>query len=94
VLAEAVQQAQDTADTAEESAAAANAALPGKADKIIIPQTRTLAQADAGDVLGVVTFDTAQTPASLWQRGALCLQAAADLTFWPMVILPIPWAGL
>jgi hypothetical protein len=88
-LAEAVQQAQDTADEAVAGVTAINQELPGKANKIITPQTRTLAQADVGNVLGIVTFDTTQAPFPppaagnivLADGGRFDLAANGDFTF-------------
>ncbi|MDR3355615.1 MAG: hypothetical protein LBO04_00295, partial [Spirochaetaceae bacterium] len=63
--------------------------LPKKANKVITPLTKTLAEADVGDVLHVVTFDTSAVPPAPQAAGSIVfadgsrldLSAAGDMTY-------------
>jgi hypothetical protein len=88
-LVAAVNEVKSTADEAFEDGKTALAELPKKANKIITPKTKTLSEADVGDVPGLVTFDTSSTPPAPQAAGniiftdgsRLDLSAAGDMTY-------------
>jgi hypothetical protein len=88
-LVAAVNEVKGTADEAFEDGNTALVELPKKANKIITPQTKTLAQADVGDVPGVVTFDTSANPPAPQAAGSIIfadgsrfdLSASGDMTY-------------
>jgi hypothetical protein len=88
-LVAAVNDVKYTADAALSGADAANDELPKKANLIITPLAKTLAQADVGDVIGAVTFDTSATVAPPAAAGSIAfddgsrfdLALSGDMTY-------------